>query len=457
LWLNINVLCIFAINSGDKMINKNTQASKKGASNKLDYLQLKQLQEKYDTPFYLYDADTIRNNVTNLQQALGFGVDIFYSLKANPNISIASLILQQNVGAEVCSTAELMTAMKAGYPSENIIFVGPYKKDLDIELCLLNKIYAIVCESFQELEQIHQLARRHGVIAPVLLRINPDFYAKNALLKMGGKPSQFGIDQDQINEAFQFIKEHASLNLLGIHIYNGTRILNAACIAENTQHILKYAADLQDQYQCQFTTIDIGGGAGIPYFEGETDLDLILLRELIHPIVHQYQHQFPHTRIIMESGRYLVGSAGNFIISARSIKAAKGKTFIVADGGTNCHMSAVGVGSLVKNNFPMRVIQEKKSGNQVHYEITGPLCTPNDLLAKNILLPEVAVNDFIEIAQSGAYGPSASPTGFLSHGHPAEFLLDDNTTHLIRAADKPDDLLCKQVLIYQQPKEKINV
>ena len=154
----------------------------------------------------------------------------------------------------------------------------------------------------------------------------------------------------------------------------------------------------------------------------------------------------PTTRLLFESGRYLAARAGTYVTSVRYVKQSMGAWFAVTDGGTHHHMAAVGVGSYVKRNFPVRVLNRPDEPATGPWQLTGPLCTPNDTIAKDVLLPHLRPGDLIGILRSGAYGPTASPGLFLSHGFPAEVLVHLGRPHLIRDRDEPADLMRKQRL-----------
>lgn len=409
--------------------------------------QIAEAAQHFATPAYVYDQACIEASYQALQKAIGTQVEIFYSIKANPNIAICQTLREQGANTEVCSLAELETVLMAGFKPHQIIFVGPHKSEATLKRCLELQLFAIVIESFEEIERLAHLAEAAQTTAAVLLRINPEFCAKSALLKMGGKPSQFGIDEPLAKAAIHQILDHKTLSLLGIHIYNGTRILSAETLAENTAAVLAYADELQKEFNLQFPVVDFGGGAGIPYFPKEEALNMQTLEATFKPIIDQYLSQYPGTRLIMESGRYLVGSSGYLVLQVDSIKQSKGETFVITDGGTNCHMAAVGVGSIVRNNFPVIAFNKSDQAGTETVNITGPLCTPGDVVAKKITLPKLEVGDLIAITRSGAYGPTASPTYFLSHGFPNEVLVKNNQAHLIRSADRPEDILKNQFLV----------
>jgi len=151
---------------------------------KIQNISLPELANEFGTPFYVYDGDQIKKNVETLRAHLPEAIDIYYSVKANPNISICALLNQMGLGAEVCSMAELETAFRAGFPLRNIIFVGPGKKTDEIERAYKMGLNAIVCESIHEINQIEALAKKHNRVADIAIRINPEFYPLMLLLKI---------------------------------------------------------------------------------------------------------------------------------------------------------------------------------------------------------------------------------------------------------------------------------
>lgn len=404
-----------------------------------------ELARRFGTPLYVYDGDVIRQVYRELRELLHPGIDIFYSAKANPNVSVCAVMRGLGAGLEVSSLAELVTARQAGCAPENIIFLGPGKSEDELRACLDHGIYAIVCESLAELAELEALSPPPG--SRVLLRVNPAFSSKGARLAMGGKPRQFGIDERFIRQHARRLRDVRGLTVAGVHAYLGTRILDAQDIVANTRGILELADSLAAEVGFALRTVDVGGGLGVPYFDNEKALDVSETAAGINSAVSGFLRRHPDCRVIMEIGRYLAGWSGTYVVRARYVKESMGEWFVVADGGTNHHMAAVGIGSFVKRNFPVRSLTTRGDGDLRRYTITGPLCTPGDVIAKQAMLPEVRPGDLLGVERSGAYGPTASPGLFLSHGYPAEVLVLDGTAHLVRRRDTVDDLLGKQHLI----------
>jgi len=156
----------------------------------------------YGTPSYIYDGEQLVKNYHNLNNALPDCVDVFYALKVNPNVSLVKLLRSQGACTEVCSLGEMEIALKAGSTAQDIIFLGPCKKDYELKRAITLGIFAIVVESEMELERISAIATAMKVTANITIRINPDFSADGSPWKMGGRPTQFGIDEERAIKNF---------------------------------------------------------------------------------------------------------------------------------------------------------------------------------------------------------------------------------------------------------------
>jgi diaminopimelate decarboxylase len=403
--------------------------------------------ESFGTPLYVYDCDVLRDTLRAVREALPPQLGILYSLKANPNVSIAAELRRGGAGAEVSSLAELVTALRAGVQPEDVLFLGPGKSREELGACLDHGIAAVVCESLPELALLDDLARERGTTASVVLRINPSFSVKGSGLTMGGKPRQFGIDEQVVLDQVSRIRTHRHVRVVGVHVYLGTRVLTEQAIVDNTRNILDLAERLSAAGGFPLELVDVGGGLGVAYFDNEEDLDLARLGSAMAPVIDDFSVRHPETRLVMELGRYLVARAGTYVTRVRYVKDSFDVPFAVADGGTNHHMAAVGVGSFVKRNFPVELLSRAAYDEPRRpWHVSGPLCTPNDLIAKAVPLPDLQAGDLIGVTRSGAYGPTASPGLFLSHGYPAEVLVADGVVHLVRERDTVADILRGQVL-----------
>ncbi|MQY14768.1 L-glutamyl-[BtrI acyl-carrier protein] decarboxylase [Streptomyces sp. RB5] len=407
-------------------------------------LALSELAEEYGTPLYLYDGDRLRDQYRGLRDRLHPAIRIFYSLKANPNLAITQSLLELGAGLELSSMAELATAQRAGATGDSLLFLGPGKSRDEIA-AVLKTGARLIAESLPELDLIDEEARHQGVTAEVLLRVNPAFELKGGGLTMGGKPRQFGIDEETLLALDPAALRYGNLRVRGVQAYMGTRILDESAIVQNTRGIFDLAIRLSVKLGFELATVDVGGGLGVAYHSKERDLDVATLTDGLNPVIDEFHTAHPDTRLVMELGRFLAAPAGVYVTRVRYTKESRGDRFAICDGGTNHHMAAVGIGSPFRRNFPMYRVGSTAGDETAAWNVTGPLCTPNDTLAKAVDLPAgLTAGDLIGVTRSGAYGPTASPVLFLSHGYPAEVLVRDGRAHLVRRRDTVDDLLDRQ-------------
>lgn len=396
---------------------------------------LTELAKEFGTPLFVYDAGLLRRAYRALRAAVaGFAV-VDYSVKANPNPAVIRVFLDEGAGAEIASGAEFDAAVTAGVPPEKILFAGPSKSAADLDRVIAGGIGEIHIENREELLRVAAAAERHGVSVRVALRINPGATAQGGAMRMGGKPSPFGFDEEEMDAAVAAVEAQGRLRLVGLHLFAGTQGLKADTLLGQWAYGLRLAARIAKTIGRPLETIDLGGGLGIPYFSGDAPLDLDALRSGLPPLIETLRNDplLADARVVLEPGRYLAGPAGVYVARVLAVKESRGSRFVITDGGMHHHLAASGnLGQIVKRDFPLAAVTDR-GGEQAATAVVGPLCTPLDMLARAAPLPPLAEGDLVAVLQSGAYGLTASPTGFLSHPTPAEVLLDGAEARLIRA------------------------
>jgi diaminopimelate decarboxylase len=254
----------------------------------------------------------------------------------------------------------------------------------------------------------------------VAIRVNPDFELKGSGMKMGGGPKQFGLDTERVPEALQFAAREG-LAFEGFHLFAGSQNLKAESICEAQQKSYELALRLAE-HALKLTNrpvkfLNLGGGFGIPYFPGETRLDLAPIGANLQAIVERAASDMPQAGIVIELGRYLVGEAGIYVTRIVDRKVSRGQVYLVCDGGLHHQLAASGnFGQVVRKNYPVGIFPLRSEVRESSM-VVGPLCTPLDLLADRMPLPQGEIGDLVVVFQSGAYGASSSPQAFL--GHPA--------------------------------------
>ncbi|MDP4094932.1 MAG: diaminopimelate decarboxylase [Bacillota bacterium] len=409
--------------------------------------QIKEICVQYGSPLYVYDGDKIKEKYNTLQSSLPGNFEIFFSMKANPLLGICQLFNKLGSGIEVASSGELYTALAAGFVPQNIIFTSPGKTPEELEYAISEGIYSINVESLEEVGLIDRIAQAHSKRVNISVRINPDFDISGAGIKMTGVATQFGVDQKQTEYLLNRIRNFQNVNLVGIHIYTGTQMLNVNNIAANMEEIIKLALDIKNTGGVNLQFLDLGGGFGIPYFNNETDLDMETLQEKLNSVWDKYGDKLSGTRIAVESGRYLLAESGAYVTRVLYCKENKGKRYAICDGGSSQHANSAFLGRFVRNNFPMHLIKENTGVMEV--DMVGPLCTPTDVIGQKVTLPEVFPGDILVIEKSGAYGLTDSPVLFLSHPLPAEVIYYEGRVHVLRERGRKEDFLTGQNRLFE--------
>jgi diaminopimelate decarboxylase len=374
------------------------------------------------TPFYVYAREYLDARVAQLRAALPREIHLHYAIKANPMPTVVRHMAGLVDGLDVASARELEIALAAGAEPQYISFAGPGKTDAELALAAAAGII-INIESERELGVLAGIGRRGERRPRVAVRVNPDFELKTSGMKMGGGPKQFGVDAEIVPELLARMST-LPLEFVGFHIFSGSQNLRADAIVEAQRKSVALAVRLATAAPGPVKVLNIGGGFGIPYFPGERPLDLDPIGANLRALASGLREMLPEARLVIELGRYLVGEAGLYVCRVVDRKVSRGQVFLVTDGGLHHHLAASGnFGQVLRKNYPVVIANRVHGSARETASVVGPLCTPLDLLADRAELAVAEPGDLVAVLQSGAYGLSASPIGFLSHPPPAELLV----------------------------------
>jgi len=380
--------------------------------------------ERVGSPsFYAYDASRLAQRIAACRMAFGPRVRLKYAVKANPFPPLVAALTHWVDGFDVASEAEMALVLDFGANPAMLSFASPGKRLAAIRRAVAAGV-TVTVESAHQLDQTLAVGEALGRTPHVALRINPDFQLVRAGMRMGGGPQPFGIDHESVLPLLARLLASGA-RWVGLHLYAGSQLLATDQIRE--AHRASFLALCQLIEKVNHTPpqwLNIGGGLGIPYFPGETPLELGVVGEELQSLADSLAQRFPATALVIELGRYLVGEAGIFATQVLERKTSRGETFLVVDAGLNAHLAATGnLGQVLKKNYPVAI------GNRMHepasetVTIVGPLCTPLDRLATRVELPVAQPGDWVVLFQSGAYGATASPQRFLSHPPIGETLI----------------------------------
>lgn len=381
---------------------------------------------RFGTPLYAYDMGAIYARFAQLKLLFGRHFGVSYAVKANPNVELMRRVQPLVATFDVSSYHEAERALAAGMPPARITFSGPAKRGSEIRRAVEGGIGELVIESLAEADHASAFAAARGVRQPVLIRINPATVTSHFGVNMAGKASQFGIDEEVLDAAIVYIQGLDNLELAGFHIYSGTNSLNSKAIIDNFAVFARLFRHGAAASGIRPRKLVFGSGFGIPYVDGEKTLDVEAVAAGVMPLLDELKAEsaFANTECVLEMGRWLVGPAGWLLTSVVGEKASRGVDFRLCDAGFNNHLAACGMmGTVIRRNWQFSNVSNP-GGDALRCTLVGPLCTTIDVLATDITLPETRVGDVIAVANSGAYGLTASPTRFISHPEPAEVLLE---------------------------------
>lgn len=379
-------------------------------------------EEAGTTPLFLYSADHVRRKVADLRAALPEQIALHYAVKANPFPPLLELMAGLVDGFDIASGGELEIVRGAGLPLRKVSFAGPGKRDVELEAAILAGV-TLNLESEGEAARTLAIAERVGVTPRLAIRVNPSFDLKGSGMKMGGGAKPFGVDAERVPALVRNVIASGA-EWRGFHIFAGSQALDAEAIADTQGQALALAAELAEKSGAPLPHCNLGGGFGIPYFPGDTPVDLALVGDRFGARLATLPDVLRETEFCIELGRYLVGEAGVYLARIVDRKISHGEVFLVTDGGLHHQLAASGnFGTVVRRNYPSAIAT--RFGAQVEEEasIVGCLCTPLDKLADKGGFPRAETGDLVAVFCAGAYGASASPATFLGQGPAKEMLV----------------------------------
>ncbi|VWB99011.1 Orn/DAP/Arg decarboxylase 2 [Burkholderia lata] len=373
-------------------------------------------------PAYFFDVDEIVRRFAELHRSLPDNFELAYSLKANSEKPIVDSVAHAGSSAlfDVSSLHELNVTCEAGVAPSRIVFTGPGKTRDELHAAVERDIGFIVCESIQEIEAVNGISRSMGKRSSVLIRINPDDVDVKVERQFSGDRSHFGISQQDAEHIASRLDAWPWVDIQGLHFYVGSRNLDAANIAENFFTFARIFNAINEAFGRRLTTLDLGGGFGVPYFPGESPLDLGQLARSLA----SFDGIWP-TRVLVESGRFISASAGTYLCQVLYTKRVKDRHVAIVNGGlTSFYLPSDNIpaahGSSLRN-FGITAVGDDQTpiqGTLREYDIYGNAPTSSDVLALAAPLPELKPGSLLKIANAGAYGITASLNNFLGRGKP---------------------------------------
>ena len=381
--------------------------------------------------FYVYSEQGIDDQIEKLTADFQ-SIEFLYSIKTNTASEVLKTIFSHGFGADAASLGEVKLAHGFGVPADKIQYSAPGKKTSDIEAAM--GISTIIADSVAEIYQIQALAAAKNSTAEIGIRINPDFTLSSGT----GAPSKFGIDAQ---EALRFLRARPSLphvRVIGIHVHIKSQELCAQTLEGYYANLFRLACAFEDALGGALQFVNMGSGMGIPCASGDTALDTAALGRRTAQLMAEYKEKLHGVRIIIETGRFVVGQSGYYATRVMDRKTSMGRTYIILNGTLNAFMRPC-LARLVahyapdgelggseplfsgRDAFAFVALNDEPETELV--TLAGNLCTAADVVAEDIELPKLKRGDLLMMTNAGCYGAVLSPMQFSSQKPPAQLFL----------------------------------
>jgi diaminopimelate decarboxylase len=415
------------------------------------------LAEKYDTPLLVLDEKEIRDNArkyVNLFNKYYPRSRTIYASKAFLNLSICKIIEQEGLGLDVVSDGELYTALKAGFPVDDIYFHGNNKTASEISMAMDAGIAYFMVDNSQEASIINNLAIKKNKIQRIILRVTPGIEAHtHEFIQTGQIDSKFGVSiyGDQAMNAINDILKLKMLDLRGLHVHIGSQIFNLISYVRAIDVMLDFMSEVRDETGYVLKELDLGGGLGISYTENETSPGIYNYTKLVAENLQEKCEKldYPLPDIINEPGRSIIGTAGTTLYTIGTIKNIPGiRKYLAIDGGMSDNIRPALYGAEYEAVLANRA---DEIGTEL-VTIAGKCCESGDILIHDIKLPRANCGDILAMSCTGAYSYAMS-SNYNGLPRPAVVLVNEGQSDLIIKRESYEDLI-RNNLIPERLKEK---
>jgi diaminopimelate decarboxylase len=389
---------------------------------------LSEVASKFGTPLYVYDSRIIADRLKRVTDTFP-DFEILFSLKSNPNPSIAKVLAQLGASSEVGSIAELRVAIQAGFPPSKITYGGPSKQENELHEALKAQVGIIDVESIPELRTVERLGRRLQEKIPVTFRVNTTYHPAVAGELMAGAPSQFGIDEETLVDQIK-AEDCRYADYQGVHAHIASQVLDVESWIFHYKNLAQMAKKFSSELGFDLKILNFGGGLGVPYARREQFFALKTLgRKARGALDLEFGHLRNKPRCQIELGRYLVAESGIFLTRILELKTSRGTDFVITESA----ISGLSRPAMPwAQQHPCSIVSKQNALPVGRYKVVGRSCLPSDVLSESVELPDPQPGDVLGVHNAGAYGLTMSLVLWASQTPPAEVLYQNGEFILAR-------------------------
>lgn len=425
---------------------------KTGAELTISSIPVSALAKEFGTPSFIMDEADFRDRAaawnTALNNAFGSNAGtVYYAAKAFICVEVARWIKDIGIGIDVCTGGELAVALKGGIDPAKIEVHGNNKSVAEIEKAVVAGVGTIVIDSLYEIERVSAAATKHGVVQKVLLRLTPGIEAHtHESIATAHEDVKFGfsIASGAAWNAITQVRTHSSLELRGFHAHIGSQILETESFEISAQRLIELLAKYRDEYSAELPELDLGGGYGIAYLPGETNLDPALTMKALAEVVSSQctAHKLSIPRISIEPGRAIVGPTMFTLYEVGTIKDVTLENgairrYVSVDGGMSDNLRP----ALYDAQYFAALANRASSAPKISSRIVGKHCETGDIVIREIELEsDIVPGDLLATPATGAYGRSMA-TNYNHVPRPPVIAVKDGKARVILRRETEADLL----------------
>ena len=409
---------------------------------------LVELADKYGTPLYVLDEETIRSICRDYKEAFKSypKVNMMYASKALCTTATSAIVASEGFGFDVVSAGEIYTVHNAGVDMKKVLFNGNNKSFDELELAIELGVGRISADNFFELSLLNEIAKSHNKIVDILLRITPGIECHtHEYIQTGHLDSKFGFDLTQIDEAVELIlNDYTNLKLHGLHAHIGSQIFETSIYGDEIEILVKEIARLDEKFGLKLNEINIGGGLGVKYTETDCPPSTFTIAEIVISRLNKYieKYNIEAPTLFIEPGRSIVSTAGVTLYTIGSSKQVpKGKLYVAVDGG----MADNARPSMYQAEYSAQIANKPNMELAQTVTIAGRFCESGDILIKNIKLPKIEEGDVLCVYNTGAYNYSMA-SNYNRVQKPAMVLVNNSQSDIIIERESLKDLVAHDLI-----------
>jgi len=404
----------------------------------------------YGTPLFVIDEQDVRARAKNYVAAYATAevpTDVYYAAKAFLTTGVAKWLMAEGLSIDICTAGELEVALRAGFNPSRILFHGNNKSTAELERAVSVGVGRIVVDSLIEIQRLNQIAAVYGVTQQVLIRLTVGVEAHtHEFIATAHEDQKFGlsVSSGAALAAAEAVIGAEALSLLGLHSHIGSQIFDAAGFEVAAHRVVEFACAIRDAFDFTVTELNLGGGMGIAYIDGDDPLDINTMASAIHQILitECARVHFPLPRLAVEPGRAIIGGAGITIYEVGTVKsvdldAGLERRYISVDGGMSDNIRT----ALYDAQYTVTLASRETPAALALSRVVGKHCESGDIVVRDAWLPaDVVPGDLLAVAATGAYC-RAMASNYNYIARPAVVSVSDGESQILLRRETLEDLL----------------